>query len=75
MNIKGSVALVTGSNRGIGRCIRRGASRGEAAKVYASVADPALGRSGERQREGCSAEARHNRAGGYRRGAPANAAT
>lgn len=41
MEIKGSVALVTGANRGIGRALTRALLGGGAAKVYASARDPA----------------------------------
>ena len=40
MDIKGSVALVTGSNRGIGRCFVEALLAREAAKVYASARRP-----------------------------------
>ncbi|MCF3130183.1 SDR family oxidoreductase [Streptomyces olivochromogenes] len=41
MEIKGSVALVTGANRGIGRAFARALINHGAAKVYAGVRDPA----------------------------------
>ncbi|MFG2757070.1 SDR family oxidoreductase [Streptomyces wuyuanensis] len=41
MDIKGSVALVTGANRGIGRAFARSLVDHGAAKVYAGVRDPA----------------------------------
>ncbi|ANP51603.1 NAD(P)-dependent dehydrogenase (short-subunit alcohol dehydrogenase family) [Streptomyces griseochromogenes] len=41
MEIKGSVALVTGANRGIGRAFARALIDHGAAKVYAAVRDPA----------------------------------
>jgi NAD(P)-dependent dehydrogenase (short-subunit alcohol dehydrogenase family) len=41
MDIKGSVALVTGANRGIGRAFTRALIEHGAAKVYAGVRDPA----------------------------------
>ncbi|MGW4568197.1 SDR family NAD(P)-dependent oxidoreductase, partial [Streptomyces sp. NPDC004561] len=41
MEIKGSVALVTGANRGIGRAFARALIDRGAAKVYAGVRDPA----------------------------------
>ncbi|MEV7690251.1 SDR family oxidoreductase [Streptomyces bungoensis] len=41
MEIKGSVALVTGANRGIGRAFTRALIDRGAAKVYAAVRDPA----------------------------------
>jgi NAD(P)-dependent dehydrogenase (short-subunit alcohol dehydrogenase family) len=41
MEIKGSVALVTGANRGIGRALTRALLGGGAAKVYAGARDPA----------------------------------
>ncbi|MDX3076163.1 SDR family oxidoreductase [Streptomyces sp. NPDC088354] len=40
MNIEGSVALVTGANRGIGRAFARALLDRGAAKVYAGVRDP-----------------------------------
>ncbi|MFE7776674.1 SDR family oxidoreductase [Streptomyces sp. NPDC057445] len=40
MDIKGSVALVTGANRGIGRAFARALIEHGAAKVYAGVRDP-----------------------------------
>ncbi|MEU9992958.1 SDR family oxidoreductase [Streptomyces sp. NPDC048045] len=41
MEIKGSIALVTGANRGIGRAFARALIDRGAAKVYAAVRDPA----------------------------------
>ncbi|MFJ7200791.1 MULTISPECIES: SDR family oxidoreductase [unclassified Streptomyces] len=41
MEIRGSVALVTGANRGIGRAFARALIDHGAAKVYAAVRDPA----------------------------------
>jgi NAD(P)-dependent dehydrogenase (short-subunit alcohol dehydrogenase family) len=41
MEIKGSVALVTGANRGIGRAFARALIEHGASKVYAGVRDPA----------------------------------
>ncbi|WNO76640.1 SDR family oxidoreductase [Streptomyces sp. AM8-1-1] len=41
MDIKGSVALVTGANRGIGRAFARALMEHGATKVYAGVRDPA----------------------------------
>ncbi len=41
MEIKGSIALVTGANRGIGRAFARALIGRGAAKVYAAVRDPA----------------------------------
>lgn len=41
MDIKGSVALVTGANRGIGRAFARALIEHGAAKVYAGVQNPA----------------------------------
>jgi NAD(P)-dependent dehydrogenase (short-subunit alcohol dehydrogenase family) len=41
MKIKGSVALVTGANRGLGAAFARGLLAGGAAKVYAAARDPA----------------------------------
>jgi NAD(P)-dependent dehydrogenase (short-subunit alcohol dehydrogenase family) len=41
MRIKGSVALVTGASRGLGRAFCAGLMQAGAAKVYAAVRDPA----------------------------------
>jgi len=41
MDIEGSVALVTGANRGLGRAFAEGLIAAGAAKVYAGVRDPA----------------------------------
>src|SRR5512146_2072421 len=41
MKIKGSVALVTGANRGLGASFARGLLAAGAAKVYAAARDPA----------------------------------
>jgi NAD(P)-dependent dehydrogenase (short-subunit alcohol dehydrogenase family) len=41
MKIHGSVALVTGANRGLGAAFARGLLAGGAAKVYAAARDPA----------------------------------
>jgi len=41
MQIEGSVALVTGANRGIGRAIATALAQGGAATVYAGARDPA----------------------------------
>jgi NAD(P)-dependent dehydrogenase (short-subunit alcohol dehydrogenase family) len=41
MKIKGSVALVTGANRGLGAAFARGLLTAGAAKVYAAARDPA----------------------------------
>jgi NAD(P)-dependent dehydrogenase (short-subunit alcohol dehydrogenase family) len=41
MNIEGSVALVTGANRGLGAAFARGLLAAGAAKVYAAARDPA----------------------------------
>jgi NAD(P)-dependent dehydrogenase (short-subunit alcohol dehydrogenase family) len=43
MKIEGSVALVTGANRGLGAAFARGLLAGGAAKVYAAARDPASG--------------------------------
>jgi NAD(P)-dependent dehydrogenase (short-subunit alcohol dehydrogenase family) len=40
MQIEGSVALVTGANRGLGHAIARALVEGGAAKVYAAARDP-----------------------------------
>ena len=41
MKIEGSVALVTGANRGLGAAFARGLLAAGAAKVYAAARDPA----------------------------------
>ena len=41
MNISGSVALVSGANRGLGRAFARELVRRDAAKVYGAARDPA----------------------------------
>lgn len=41
MKIKGSIALVTGANRGLGAAFARGLLAAGAAKVYAAARDPA----------------------------------
>ncbi|MFJ9680496.1 SDR family oxidoreductase [Streptomyces sp. NPDC101194] len=41
MEIEGSIALVTGANRGIGRAFARALLERGAAKIYAAVRDPA----------------------------------
>jgi NAD(P)-dependent dehydrogenase (short-subunit alcohol dehydrogenase family) len=41
MQIKGSVALVTGANRGIGKAFTRALAAAGAAKIYAAARDPA----------------------------------
>lgn len=41
MQVKGSVALVTGANRGLGAAFARGLLAAGAAKVYAAARDPA----------------------------------
>jgi NAD(P)-dependent dehydrogenase (short-subunit alcohol dehydrogenase family) len=41
MKIQGSVALVTGANRGLGAAFARGLLAAGAAKVYAAARDPA----------------------------------
>ena len=41
MNISGSVALVSGANRGLGRAFARELGRRDAAKVYGAARDPA----------------------------------
>ena len=41
MTIKGSIALVTGSNRGLGAAFARGLAAAGAARVYAAARDPA----------------------------------
>ncbi len=41
MNIKGSTALVTGANRGLGRAFARALLDAGAAKVYSAARDPA----------------------------------
>lgn len=40
MNIKGSVALVTGANRGLGAAFVRALLAAGASKVYAAARDP-----------------------------------
>ncbi|WP_141666171.1 SDR family NAD(P)-dependent oxidoreductase, partial [Streptomyces hirsutus] len=40
MEVKGSIALVTGANRGIGHAFARALIERGAAKVYAGVRDP-----------------------------------
>ncbi|MEU6657568.1 SDR family oxidoreductase [Streptomyces sp. NPDC046821] len=47
MEIRGSVALVTGANRGIGQAFARALLERGAAKVYAGVRDPASVSDGE----------------------------
>ena len=42
MKIQGSVALVTGANRGLGAAFARALLAAGAAKVYAAARDPAL---------------------------------
>ena len=41
MNISGSVALVSGANRGLGQAFARELVRRDAAKVYGAARDPA----------------------------------
>jgi NAD(P)-dependent dehydrogenase (short-subunit alcohol dehydrogenase family) len=41
MNVSGSVALVSGANRGLGRAFARELVRRDAAKVYGAARDPA----------------------------------
>ena len=41
MKIQGSVALVTGANRGLGAAFARGLLSAGAAKVYGAARDPA----------------------------------
>lgn len=41
MKIEGSIALVTGANRGLGAAFVRALLAGGAAKVYAAARDPA----------------------------------
>jgi len=40
MNIEGSVAVVTGANRGLGRAYTEALLAGGAAKVYAAARNP-----------------------------------
>lgn len=48
MNIEGSIALVTGANRGLGAAFVRALLAGGAAKVYAAARNPGECQAGRR---------------------------